>query len=827
MKKILTALIVGLFVIGFSSLAFGDSIWNLDFETSGGYTTSVAEFSDGSYDYFIRSDGSNIGTYVEYSNIQGSYFFGAQDTDGDGGPDYLTLSIDDISISNYTTLVFKVYLAEDDAYDGAEDWDATTYLHISYDIDNSGSFTNLIWVEAEDGTNTVPKIDTDFDGIGDGTEITPTFTEFSANIAGTGSVIDILVEFNDLGAGDEDIAIDNLLINGTPTGGVSDPTSFTATTSSVSQIDLSWAQNGNNDDVMIAWNFSDTFGTPIDGTSYSANDPITGGGTVLYNGSNTSYNHTSLNSNTQYFYKAWSVDGSVNYSSGVTANATTYKDEPTNHVTGFTATENGWNKIDLSWTENDGSVVPDGYLIKASTSDNVSNPVDGTPVADNTTIGNDSGAINLSHGTTSYQWTGLNEESTYYFKIYPYTNSGSAIDYKTVGTVPSANATTGEKPAVPYVFFSEYIEGSSNNKAIEIYNGSLSTIDLSGYAVKLASNGGGWGTTENLSGNLASGDVYVIYNSGACSDITNVGDLASTVTYFNGDDALGLFYSDMLIDVIGEQGVDPGDYWPVAGVSDGTKEHTLVRKSTVTTGNTDWSASAGTTTENSEWIVYAQDTFSYLGSHDGQTLPIILSTFTAQYLNSKPTLYWQTQSEEDNMGWFIYRNTVKDFTSAEKITGMIEGHGTTTQPQSYIYEDAEELQIEQTYYYWLESVDYSGTIHHYDRVAQVTIPHPNDPGQNVTPPVAYDITADPNPFSHTTEITFAIDQISRVDVSIYNIKGELVKSFNTVITNADEEVSFQWNGKDNAGKTLSNGVYLYSVKVNGNDYATKQLILMK
>jgi len=210
------------------------------------------------------------------------------------------------------------------------------------------------------------------------------------------------------------------------------------------------------------------------------------------------------------------------------------------------------------------------------------------------------------------------------------------------------------------------------------------------------------------------------------------------------------------------------------------------------------------------------------------TLPVTLSTFTAQYLNSTPTLYWQTQSELDNMGWFLYRNNVEDFTSAEKITGMIQGHGTTTEPQSYIYEDAEELQIEQTYYYWLESVDYSGTIHHYDKVAQVTIPHPDDLGQNVTPPIAYDISADPNPFSYTTNISFVMDQPSLVDVAIYNVKGQLVKSFSTVMTTSENEfVNFHWNGKDNTGRALSNGVYLYSVKVNGKDYATKQLILMK
>ena len=121
--------------------------------------------------------------------------------------------------------------------------------------------------------------------------------------------------------------------------------------------------------------------------------------------------------------------------------------------------------------------------------------MDGTAVSDNTTIGNDNGAKNVSHGTATYEWSGLNAETIYYFKIYPYTNSGSAIDYKTDGA-PAANATTGVLPEAPLVYFSEYIEGSSNNKAVEIFNGTASTIDLSDYAVKLASNGGGWGTTE-------------------------------------------------------------------------------------------------------------------------------------------------------------------------------------------------------------------------------------------------------------------------------------------------------------------------------------------
>jgi len=118
------------------------------------------------------------------------------------------------------------------------------------------------------------------------------------------------------------------------------------------------------------------------------------------------------------------------------------KAEPTNHVTAFTATASGSSSITLTWTENDGAVVPDSYLIKASTADNVSAPSDANTVSDNTTIGDNSGAINISHGTATYTWTGLTASTTYYFEIYPYTNLGAAVDYKIDGTIPGDNDAT-------------------------------------------------------------------------------------------------------------------------------------------------------------------------------------------------------------------------------------------------------------------------------------------------------------------------------------------------------------------------------------------------
>mgnify|MGYP003325907632 CR=1 FL=1 len=70
-----------------------------------------------------------------------------------------------------------------------------------------------------------------------------------------------------------------------------------------------------------------------------------------------------------------------------------------------------------------------------------------------------------------------------------------------------------------------------------------------------------------------------------------------------------------IIDIIGEMGPDPGSGWDVAGVTNGTKDHTLVRKSSVRSGNTSWSSSAGTNATDSEWTVEAKDTWTYVGSH--------------------------------------------------------------------------------------------------------------------------------------------------------------------------------------------------------------------
>jgi PKD repeat protein len=107
------------------------------------------------------------------------------------------------------------------------------------------------------------------------------------------------------------------------TGVVINPGSFTAVPATTSQINLAWTKNASNNDVMIVTNTANTFGTPVDGTVYNAGNAIPGGGTVLYRGGLLSFNHSSLNSNTTYYYKAYSFTGTNTYSSGLSASATT------------------------------------------------------------------------------------------------------------------------------------------------------------------------------------------------------------------------------------------------------------------------------------------------------------------------------------------------------------------------------------------------------------------------------------------------------------------------------------------------------------------------
>ncbi|MFL6177709.1 MAG: lamin tail domain-containing protein, partial [Ornithinibacter sp.] len=113
-----------------------------------------------------------------------------------------------------------------------------------------------------------------------------------------------------------------------------------------------------------------------------------------------------------------------------------------------------------------------------------------------------------------------------------------------VVAVPVVLAPVPASAAAPTdLFFSEYVEGSSNNKALEIYNGTGAAVDLAagGYSVQVFSNGAASaGTTVPLRGTLAAGDVFVLAQSLASAAILAQADLTSGAGLWNGDDAITL-----------------------------------------------------------------------------------------------------------------------------------------------------------------------------------------------------------------------------------------------------------------------------------------------
>lgn len=173
------------------------------------------------------------------------------------------------------------------------------------------------------------------------------------------------------------------------------------------------------------------------------------------------------------------------------------------------------------------------------------------------------------------------------------------------------------RAAASDLIISEYIEGSSNNKAIEIYNGTGSSVNLSQYRYEICFDyDAACSNFTTLSGTLLNDEVYVIAHPLADEEILDVADATSTLINFSGDDTVRLIHTGVgVVDSIGQAGFDPGTAWTVG--SGATAEFTLVRKPEVCTGD---SNSSDTFTGNDEWIVFARDTFTELGFHDSTCL---------------------------------------------------------------------------------------------------------------------------------------------------------------------------------------------------------------
>ena len=294
----------------------------------------------------------------------------------------------------------------------------------------------------------------------------------------------------------------------------------------------------------------------------------------------TNYTATGLNSNTSYAITVSAKDIANNKSAqSATVNGTTLIDStPPSVPSNLSISSETGTSFKVNWTSSTDDTAVVGYDIF----------VDGT--------------FKGSSDTTSYTVSDLTTSTSYSITVLA---KDSANNKSAQSTAISATTTDGTNSVVE-LFFSEYVEGSGNNKALEIANLTDNPIDLSAYSIKKQSNGSGsWVNELPLSGTINVNDVFVTIHFQADNAtllaeadlIAPEGSEYGAPINFNGNDPVGLFKNDVLIDIIGVLGITTKDY----------ENMTLRRKISVTQPNTSFTSS--------EWEELAQNTVDGIGFH--------------------------------------------------------------------------------------------------------------------------------------------------------------------------------------------------------------------
>ncbi len=399
---------------------------------------------------------------------------------------------------------------------------------------------------------------------------------------------------------DHVMGIDDFNITWPAGGGTSLPT---VSTSAISSITQNSAVSGGNvtsdggDPVTVRGVVYATAPNPTLANSFTTD----GAGTGVYVSS-----LSTLTENTLYYVKAYATN-SIGTSYGGQQTFTTLKSAPLTQAFNIVL-NGGGTSMDVSWTNGSG----DRRIVKMNTSNTFSDPTNGTdPVGNSTYSGGEQVMYNGSGNALTV--FGLTPATNYWFRVYSYNNTGASTLYNiTTAANNPMMGNSGVFTCPTDLIISEYVEGSSNNKYIEIYNGTASDINLSNYELRLYSNGGTTPSASSMTGILPAGQTIVYKNSSAAVYLGAA--TTSGATNFNGDDAFAIWHipSASFVDIFGTIGQDPGAAWTSA--SNSTQDKTLRRKANVNAGIT-VNPGSGFPTLESQWTQFNIDDVSGLGSH--------------------------------------------------------------------------------------------------------------------------------------------------------------------------------------------------------------------
>jgi endonuclease I/chitodextrinase len=342
----------------------------------------------------------------------------------------------------------------------------------------------------------------------------------------------------------------------------SKPTNVADSNATTTSIDLSWTASSDNVEVT-------GYNVYVDGTFKKTTTATTA-------------QISNLTPGTSYSFEIEAKDQFNNKSAKSSAiNASTLTDTtPPSVPSNVSASNISGTSFKVTWTASTDDTAVTGYTIYVN--------------------GVSKGTISA----TTYMVTGLTISTSYAVSVSAQDNSGN-----TSAKSAAINATTtdGSSNGITELFFSEYVEGGGFNKALELMNASNDIISLDGYSLKSAFNGSNsWGNEIALNTgtfqNVSPNDVFVILHQSADQDhLTDNADLfvdGGSVN-FNGDDVVGLFKDDELIDIIGVLG-NPNN-------NDYAKDVTLRRKETISDGNTAF--------DMDEWEEYPKNTVNGIGTH--------------------------------------------------------------------------------------------------------------------------------------------------------------------------------------------------------------------
>jgi len=192
-------------------------------------------------------------------------------------------------------------------------------------------------------------------------------------------------------------------------------------------------------------------------------------------------------------------------------------------------------------------------------------------------------------------------------------------------------------------------------------------------------------------------------------------------------------------------------------------------------------------------------------------LPVEMVSFNSYLKNNNVTLEWLTASETNNFGYFVERSA--DGKKWEQI-GFVEGHGTTSSPQQYTFEDLSRPAGK--VWYRLQQVDFDGSMDYSPVLAvDVAVPEKFKLYQNY-----------PNPFNPETTIKYEVSQRGRVKIDVYNATGQHVRSLMDH-SQVEGQHTLIWNGTGKDGNPLASGTYFIKMSAPGGHVQTIKTTLMR